>query len=70
MKNFIELVNEIKAVCKVRGDIKKSLNSNSAYSKIIFINLDNYQFQLEKELQELLGLEIGDYDTLYKYIKF
>lgn len=70
MKNFIELVNEIKAVCKVRGDIKKSLNSNSAYSKIIFINLDNYQFQLEKELQELLGLEIGDYDTLYQYIKF
>jgi hypothetical protein len=70
MKNFIELVNEIKAVCKVRGDIKKSLNSDSAYSKIIFINLDNYQFQLEKELQELLGLEIGDYDTLYQYIKF
>ena len=70
MKNFIDLVNEIKAVCKVRGDIKKSLNSNSAYSKIIFINLDNYQFQLEKELQELLGLEIGDYETLYQYIKF
>ena len=69
MRTFIELVHELQAICKVRGDIKKSLNTNSAYSKMIFINLDNYQMQLENELQELLGLEIGDWDTLYKYIK-
>jgi hypothetical protein len=31
--------------------------------------MDQEQEKLEHELQEMLGIEIGDWETLYMYVK-
>lgn len=69
MKTFLEIILEIQAVCNLRREAEKCLPLKSVYLKNLVYELDGYQMELEHELQALLGIEIGDWETLYTYIK-
>jgi hypothetical protein len=69
MKSCTLIIAEIQAIIYLRKETQKYINLESkSFTKIIFA-MDQEQEKLEHELQEMLGIEIGDWETLYMYVK-
>jgi hypothetical protein len=69
MRSFTLIIAEIQAVCLLRKQAEQNFSFYSDYLKKIRSQLDDHQVSLEHELQEMLGIEIGDWETLYMYVK-
>jgi hypothetical protein len=69
MRSFTLIIAEIQAVCLLRKQAEQNFSFHSDYLKKIRSQLDDHQVSLEHELQEMLGIEIGDWETLYMYVK-
>lgn len=69
MRSFVLIISDIQAVCLLRKQAEKNFSFHSDCLKKIRHQLDQHQINLEHELQELLSIEKGDYQTLYTYIK-
>lgn len=69
MRAFVLIISEIQAVIHLRKETEKYFTHDSKCFIRISLKLDEQQEKLEHELQEMLGIEIGDWDTLYRYIK-
>lgn len=77
MKNFIKIADSLQALIRTRQQVEKLLPEDvitfpSENSLIQDLNqvFDSHQTILEHKLQKGLGIEEGDWDTLYKYFKF
>jgi hypothetical protein len=69
MRSFTLIIAEIQAVCLLRKQAEQNFSFYSDYLKKIRSQLDDHQVSLEHELQEMLGIEIGDWETLYMFVK-
>lgn len=69
MRAFVLIVSEIKAVMHLRKETEKYFSNDSKCFTRISLKLDLEQEKLEHELQELLDIEKGDWETLYMYVK-
>jgi hypothetical protein len=69
MRAFTLIIAEIQAVCLLRKQAEQNFSFYSDCLKTIRLQLDEHQVSLEHELQELLGIEKGDWETLYMYVK-
>lgn len=69
MRSFVLIVSEIEFIIRLRKEAKKYFNNESKCLKNIMLKFDEEQLKLEHELQELLDIEKGDYETLYMYVK-
>jgi hypothetical protein len=69
MRSFVLIISEIQAVCLLRKQASQNFSFHSDYLKKIYSELDQHQVDLEHELQDLLGIDLGDWETLYRYIK-
>jgi hypothetical protein len=69
MRSFTLIISEIQAVCLLRKQAEQNFSFHSDCLKTIRCQLDDHQVSLEHELQEMLGIEIGDWETLYMYVK-
>jgi hypothetical protein len=69
MRSFTLIIAEIQAVMHLRKETEKYFsNESKCYDKLI-LKFDVEQEKLEHELQEMLGIEKGDWETLYMYVK-
>jgi hypothetical protein len=69
MRSFTLIIAEIQTITHLRKETQKYINYESkSFTKIIFA-MDQEREKLEHELQKMLGIEIGDWETLYMYVK-
>jgi hypothetical protein len=69
MRSFTLIIAEIQAVMHLRKETEKYFSHDSKCFIKIMLKLDEQQVNLEHELQKLLDIELGDWETLYKYVK-
>jgi hypothetical protein len=69
MRSFVLIISEIQAVMHLRKETEKYFSLDSKCFIKIMLKLDDQQVNLEHELQNLLDIELGDWETLYKYVK-
>jgi hypothetical protein len=69
MRSFTLIIAEIEFVIRLRKEAEKYVNDESRCLTRIMLKFDQEQERLEHELQELLGIEKGDWETLYMYVK-
>lgn len=69
MRSFTLIVMEIEFVIRLRKEAKKYVNNESKCLDRIMLKFDQEQEKLEHELQELLSIDKGDWETLYMYVK-
>ena len=69
MRSFTLIVMEIEFIIRLRKEAKKYVNNESKCLTRIMLKFDQEQEKLEHELQELLSIEKGDWETLYMYVK-
>jgi hypothetical protein len=69
MRSFTLIIAEIQTIIHLRKETQKYINHESKSFTKIRLQLDEHQVSLEHELQELLGIEKGDWETLYMYVK-
>jgi argininosuccinate lyase len=65
MKTIKTLVEELEAI----NVVLKNLNGEKRPNKNLIDELEEHHMMIEHKLEAQLGLEVGDYEALYKLLK-